>query len=115
MDDSLRVSARDVWGSSAAAIPAATSLSPSRRLTYLSELLAEATRISFSFMQVPRVVEAHDVSSTGAPHGDFLDQPSIAVGVGKGEERSHSEPRTAICHRGILRNLYPRPLRHWAG
>ena len=26
-----------------------------------------------------------------------------------------SERQTAICHRGILRNLYPRPLRHRAG
>src|SRR5207253_8092583 len=51
-DDSLSVLARDVCGRNDAAIPAATSLSPSRRLIWPSELPAGAVATSFSLIQV---------------------------------------------------------------
>src|SRR5437016_2738633 len=51
-NDSLSVLARDVCGRNDAAIPAATSLSPSRRLMWPSELPAGAVATSISFIQV---------------------------------------------------------------
>src|SRR5579864_3371672 len=51
-NDSLSVLARDVCGRNDAAIPAATSLSPSRRLMWPSELPAGVVATSFSFIQV---------------------------------------------------------------
>src|ERR1700674_92182 len=51
-NDSPSVLARDVCGRNDAAIPAATSLSPSRRLIWPSELPAGAVATSFSFIQV---------------------------------------------------------------
>src|SRR5580692_2278113 len=52
---SLSVSLGDVSGSSDAAIPAATSLIPARRLRWPSVLLAAAAPTFFSFMQIPLV------------------------------------------------------------
>ena len=52
-NDSLSVSARDVCGSSDAAIPAAASLSPSRPLMWPSEL-SGAVATSISLIQVHR-------------------------------------------------------------
>src|SRR5437879_118302 len=53
-DDSLSVLARDVCDRNDAAIPATTSLSPSRRLMWPSELPAGAVATSFSLIQVHR-------------------------------------------------------------
>src|ERR1700738_3266639 len=68
-DDSPSVLVGDVCGSSDAAIPAATSLSPSRRLISPVELRAISV-------------------AAGAPRCDLLDQPRITVGISEGEERS---------------------------
>src|ERR1700685_3976257 len=88
-NDSLAASARDTPGRNDAATPAATSLSPSRRLIRPSELPAGAIAISISFIQVSQVGRRRRaVSGTaGAPRCDLLDQPGIAVGISEGKER----------------------------
>src|ERR1700686_4331136 len=60
-NDSVSVSVRDVCGSSAAAFPAATSLSPSRRLMWPSELPAGAVATSIPFIQVSSVRAVDDI------------------------------------------------------
>src|SRR5450631_2421059 len=89
-NDSPSVSAQDGCGSSAAAIPAATSLSPTRRLMWPADLLTAVAAPSFSFMKTSLrpVVDANAVSdAAGEPGGNFLDQPRVAIGITEGEER----------------------------
>src|SRR5216684_7395897 len=81
--DSVSVSARDAYGSSDAAIPAATSLSPSRRLMWPSELLAAAAETSFSFMQISLSICGGDLRARRACR-HLLAAPPVRDAIGGG-------------------------------
>src|SRR5260370_33384943 len=82
-NDPLSASVRDVCGSSAAAIPAATSLSPSRRLMWPSELLAAAAETSFSFMQISLRICGGDLRARRACR-HLLAAPPVRYAIGGG-------------------------------
>src|SRR5207244_3583736 len=86
-NDSLSVLVRDVCGSSDAAIPAATSLSPSRRLMWPSELLAGAAVTSFSLIQVHR-----ETNRSVTNFEDALEHDTHAY-----REARHAEDQASRC------------------